>query len=237
MQLPYPVRVLGLDLGITSAHRGVVVDGEGQVRARRSAVPTVDSLSVLEAAALQGAEPGTRLLVVVEPTGPAWLPIAVFFGRRGHLVVRVSSAKAADLRRFLSRHAKTNGIDAETLARLPLVAPESLEPVELPGAARATLDRRVRAVARLTARIGEHKTRIRALAAALMPTIGAGAGQLADPRRPGGAGPVGGPAGAAGGQPAPAERRDRQGEPRAQWRREGAGLPRRRRPGAGALGR
>ncbi len=176
MQLPYPVRVLGLDLGITSAHRGVVVDGEGQVRARRSAAPTVDSLSVLEAAALQGAEPGTRLLVVVEPTGPAWLPIAVFFGRRGHLVVRVSSAKAADLRRFLSRHAKTNGIDAETLARLPLVAPESLEPVELPGAARATLDRRVRAVARLTARIGEHKTRIRALAAALMPTIGAALG-------------------------------------------------------------
>ena len=176
MQLPYPVRVLGLDLGITSAHRGVVVDGEGQVRARRSAVPTVDSLSVLEVAALQGAEPGTRLLVVVEPTGPAWLPIAVFFGRRGHLVVRVSSAKAADLRRFLSRHAKTNGIDAETLARLPLVAPESLEPVELPGAARATLDRRVRAVARLTARIGEHKTRIRALAAALMPTIGAALG-------------------------------------------------------------
>ena len=177
MQLPYPVRILGLDLGIISAHRGVVVDGEGRVRARRSAVPTVDSLSVLEVAALQGAEAGTRLLVVVEPTGPAWLPIAVFFGRRGHLVVRVSSAKSADLRRFLSRHAKTNGIDAETLARLPLVAPESLEPVELPGAARATLDRRVRAVARLTARIGEHKTRIRALAAALMPTIGQALGK------------------------------------------------------------
>jgi hypothetical protein len=31
-------------------------------------------------------------------------------------------------------------------------------------------------VARLTARIGEHKTRIRALAAALMPTIGAALG-------------------------------------------------------------
>src|SRR5512135_885131 len=149
MQVPCPVRILGLDLGITSAHRGVVVDGEGQVLARRSAVPTVDSLAVLEAAALHGAAPGARILVVGEPTGPAWLTIAVFFGRRGHLVVRVSSGKAADLRRFLSRHAKTNGIDAETLARLPLVASDSLEPVELPGAARATLDRRVRAVARL----------------------------------------------------------------------------------------
>src|SRR5512135_21794 len=171
MRLPCSVRILGLDLGIVSAHRGVVVDGEGRVRARRSAVPTAESLTALEAAALRGAEPGARLMVVIEPTGPAWLPVAVFFGRRGHLVVRVSSAKAADLRRFLSRHAKTNGIDAETLARLPLVGPESVEPVELSGAARASLDRRVRAVGRLTAEIGERKTRIRALAAALMPTV------------------------------------------------------------------
>jgi transposase len=61
--------------------------------------------------------------VVIEPTGPAWLPVAVFYGRRGHTVLRVTSAKAADLRRFLARHAKSNRIHAETLARLPLVAP------------------------------------------------------------------------------------------------------------------
>jgi transposase len=72
-------------------------------------------------------------LVVVEPTGPAWLPVAVFFGRRGHLVVRVSSAKAADLRRFLSRHAKTNGIDAETLARLPWWPPSRWSRWSCPG--------------------------------------------------------------------------------------------------------
>ena len=63
---------------------------------------------------------GTRLAVVFEPTGPAWMPVAVFFGGRGHDVYRVSSAKAADLRKFLHRHAKTNGIDAETLARMPI---------------------------------------------------------------------------------------------------------------------
>ena len=61
--------------------------------------------------------------MVFEPTGPAWMPIAVFFARRGHAVYRVSSAKAADLRRFLRRHAKSNGIDAETLARMPLADP------------------------------------------------------------------------------------------------------------------
>jgi transposase len=171
MQLPSPVRLLGLDLGVTSEHAAVVLDATGSVCARRRARPTVDSLTALEAAALAGAEPATQLVVVIEPTGPAWLPIAVFFGRRGHTVLRVTSAKAADLRRFLARHAKSNGIDAETLARLPLVAPSGLTAVEFGSQARASLDRRVRAVARLTAEIGRRKTRIRALAQALIPTI------------------------------------------------------------------
>jgi hypothetical protein len=82
----------------------------------------VASLVEVERAALAGAPAGTRLEVVIEPTGAAWLPIAVFFIPRGHSVFRVSSAKAADLRRFFSRHAKSNGIDADTLP-LPLLAP------------------------------------------------------------------------------------------------------------------
>jgi hypothetical protein len=73
------------------------------------------------------------MAAVFEPTGPAWMPIAVFFARRGHAVYRVSSAKAADLRRFLRRHAKTNGIEAETLARMPLADPQGLQQLELPG--------------------------------------------------------------------------------------------------------
>ena len=84
----------------------------------------------------------------MEPTGPAWLPVAVYFLQRGHRVYRVSSAKASALRRFLSRHAKSNGIDADTLARLPLMDPAGLQPLELPEAARAELERRVRATDR-----------------------------------------------------------------------------------------
>jgi RHH-type transcriptional regulator, proline utilization regulon repressor / proline dehydrogenase / delta 1-pyrroline-5-carboxylate dehydrogenase len=42
----------------------------------------------------------------MEPTGLPWLPIAVFFITRGHVVYRVSSAESADLRRYLSKHAK-----------------------------------------------------------------------------------------------------------------------------------
>src|SRR5499427_8917838 len=163
-------RLVGIDLGIATAHTVRVLDGEGTIVAKRKAWPTAESLAAVEAAALAGCLEGTRLEVVIEPTGPAWLPIAVFFTGRGHTVFRVSSQKAADLRRFLSRHAKSNGIDADTLARLPLFDPGGLRPLVLPGAERAALDRRVRATDRLTRAAAEHKTRIKDLARQLLPS-------------------------------------------------------------------
>jgi transposase len=162
-------RLVGIDLGIASRHSVRVLEADGRMVCRSSCVPTVESLDRVEQAALAGAAEGTRLAVVFEPTGPAWLPIAVFFARRGHAVYRVSSAKAADLRRFLRRHAKSNGIDAETLARIPLADPAGLQPLELPGADAAALDRRVRACARLTQAAAEHKTRVKDLVRQLMP--------------------------------------------------------------------
>jgi transposase len=162
-------RVLGIDLGIASAHTAVVLRADGTEVLRRRCVPTAESFGELERAALHGAPEEVHLEVVMEPTGPAWLPVAVYFGRRGHGVYRPSAQKAADLRRFLHRHAKSNSIDAATLARLPLVDPGSLYPVELPGADRATLDRRVRATDRLTREASTHKIRIKDLLRQLMP--------------------------------------------------------------------
>jgi transposase len=162
-------RLVGIDLGIATAHTVRVLDGEGTIVTKRKAWPTKESLTAVEAAALAGCPDGTRLEVVIEPTGPAWLPIAVFFTARGHQVFRVSSQKAADLRRFLSRHAKSNGIDADTLARLPLFDPAGLAPLVLPGAGRAALDRRVRASGRLTRHGAKHKKRIKDLVRQLLP--------------------------------------------------------------------
>ena len=162
-------RLVGIDLGIASAHTVRVLDGAGREVCRRRCEPSVASLALIEAAALAGAPKGIRLEVVMEPTGPAWLPIAVFFSARGHAVFRVSSQKAADLRRFLSRHAKSNGIDADTLARLPLLDPAGLAPLRLPGGERAALDRRVRACDRLTMQAAEHKVRLKDLVRQLMP--------------------------------------------------------------------
>jgi hypothetical protein len=165
-------RIVGLDLGVATAHTAQVLDEQLQVVCKRRVVPTVAGFDALEDAALAGAGPGTRLEVVIEPTGAAWLPVAVWFTRRGHTVFRVSTQKAHDLRRFLSRHAKSNSIDAHTLARLPLIDPGGLHPVHLPDTtAKAALDRRVRAAARLTDEIGQHKRRLIELARQAMPTI------------------------------------------------------------------
>ena len=91
----------------------------GHYVAKRRAWPTLESLGEIEAAALDSCPPGTRLeVVVMEPTGPASMPIAVFFATHGHVVHRVARPGARSAP-FLSRHTKTNGIDTDTLARLP----------------------------------------------------------------------------------------------------------------------
>jgi transposase len=151
-------RLVGIDLGITSEHTVRVLDASGQKVCAARCVPTRESLLAMEARALAGTPEGTRLEVVLEPTGAAWFPVARFLAARGHTVYRVSSAKAADLRKFYRRHAKSNGIDAETLARVPLADPDGLIELELAEGDDAALDRRVRACDRLTLQAAAHKT-------------------------------------------------------------------------------
>jgi len=74
------------------------------------------------------------LQAVMEPTGMAWFPLAVYFVHHGLTTYLVSSQQVADLRRYYKRHAKSDRIDARVLARLPLVNPDKLYPLRLPSA-------------------------------------------------------------------------------------------------------
>jgi len=165
-------RIVGLDLGVATDHTAVMMDEGGSERGQRRVRPTRKSLEALLASALAGAGEGTVVEVVIEPTGPAWLPVAVFFSERGHRVYRVSCQRAADLRKYFRRHHKTNRIDAATLARMALLDGDALQPVELRRGAMAALDREVRVTERLTKEISSRVTRIRDLARQLMPTVG-----------------------------------------------------------------
>jgi transposase len=165
-------RIVGLDLGVASDHTAVILDQTGAELGRRRVRPTRASLEALRQAALTGAEAGVTVAVVVEPTGPAWRPVAVFFAATGDVVYRVSTQKAADLRRYYRRHHKTNRIDATALARIAILEGEALRPVELPRGVAAELDHQVRVTERLTEEIAARKVRIRDLARQLMPTSG-----------------------------------------------------------------
>jgi len=166
-----PRRIIGLDLGVASDHVAAICDETGVVLARRRCRPLRHSFEALEALALKDLPDEARLEVVIEPTGVSWLPVAVYFCRRGHTVFRVSTAKAHDMRKFLSPNAKSNGIDAMSLARIAIFDPERLVPLELPGADQARLDRRVRAADFLSDMVTDHKTRVRELARQVMPTV------------------------------------------------------------------
>jgi hypothetical protein len=53
-------RLVGIDLGIVSAHAVRVLDEAGNTVAKRKAVPTVESLATIESSALEGTPAGTR---------------------------------------------------------------------------------------------------------------------------------------------------------------------------------
>lgn len=91
-----------IDPGITSRHPVRVLQAGGRAVRRSSCVPTAESLALAGQPALAGAPEGTTQAVVSEPTGAARMPVAVFFASQGHAVYLASSAKAADLRRFLA---------------------------------------------------------------------------------------------------------------------------------------
>ena len=130
------MRIIGLDLAIASAHKAVVMDERGRFVTPVFAVASwPDELAALLERAREGAAPDLPLAVVMEPTGLAWLPVAVYLIRQQVTVYLVNSQPVADLRRFYHKHAKSDRIDARVLAKLPLVSPEKLHPLVLPPAA------------------------------------------------------------------------------------------------------
>ena len=128
------MRTIGLDLAVQTAHKAVVLDETGHFCTPILTVHTRPSeLSQLLVRAREGA-PSTEVQLVIEPTGMAWFPIAVYYARQALPIYLVNSQQVADLRRYYARHAKSDRIDARVLARLPLVNPDKLHRLVLPAA-------------------------------------------------------------------------------------------------------
>jgi transposase len=158
------MRYIGLDLALTTAHKALVLDERGQaITAALSVSTSAMALEQLFRRAREGAPEDEPLVVVMEPTGMAWLPIAAFCQRQGVSVYLVNSQQVADLRRYYRKHAKSDRIDARVLARLPIVSPEKLHPLQLISAAQLACQRGCKELNRLTDLATAIQNRLRAI--------------------------------------------------------------------------
>ena len=103
------MRTIGLDLAVQTAHKAVVPDEHGHCCTPILTVHTLpNELDQLLGRAREGA-PSTEVQLVMEPTGMAWFPIAVYYTRQAVPMYLVNSQEVADLRRSYQRHAKVIG--------------------------------------------------------------------------------------------------------------------------------
>lgn len=144
------MRYIGLDLALATVHKAVVIDEQGQdVTPVLSVETSALSLEQLFHRAREGARSDEPLVVVMEPTGMSWFPVAVFCQRQGVKVYLVNSQQVADLRRYYRKHAKSDRIDSRVLAKLPIVSPEKLHALQLIGASQLVCQRGCKELDRL----------------------------------------------------------------------------------------
>jgi transposase len=117
---------LGIDIACRAAHQASLADAQGRfVWSGRRFRTTPSDLDRLWAMLPAGTNPAD-VLVVMEPTRNAWVPLAAWFRRRGARVVLVPPERSADLRKYYAKHAKSDRLDSRLLARLPLLHPDGL---------------------------------------------------------------------------------------------------------------
>jgi transposase len=157
------MRTIGIDLGVKGDHKAIVVDERGGfvsplITFRTTPASLQRLLETAKPKHLQG-----ELQAVMEPTGMAWFPVAVFLARQGVGVFVVNAQQVADLRRYYKKHAKSDRIDARVLAKLPIVNEEQLHRLELPSAIALACQRGCKQLDRLMKAHTATKNRLLAL--------------------------------------------------------------------------
>ena len=117
---------LGIDIACRAAHQVSLADEQGRfIWTGRRFRTTAQDLTRLWSMLPDDTDPA-EVLVVMEPTRNAWVPLAGWFRRRGARVVLVPPERSADLRRYYAKHTKSDRLDSQLLARLPMLHPEGL---------------------------------------------------------------------------------------------------------------
>lgn len=141
------LRIIGIDLAVTAKHKAIVLDPAcnqfiGKEITFR-AYP--EELERLLSRARKDAAENLRLVAILEATGMAWYPVAVYLENQGVEVYRVNGQKTKDFRRALWKHTGSDRIDSQVLAHLYQIAPNRLERCPLPNGDLLALQRACRA--------------------------------------------------------------------------------------------
>lgn len=163
---------IGVDLGVTAKHHAEIKNSEGiEVCSPVTFAGTKKGFDMVSEHALENVDEGTKLRFICEPTSMSWFPLAVYAKRNGHEIMRVKAQKSHDLRKYYSRHTKSDKLDAKALAMMPIVDRESIEEVYLPDKITNALDRRCRQREKISKQIASIKTRIKSLYHWVMPGL------------------------------------------------------------------
>ena len=166
------MRTIGIDLGVKGEHKAILADEGGRYVSPLLTCRTEPG-SLARLLELTGEGNGDQeLQAVMEPTGMAWFPLAVFLIRQGVRVYLVNSQQVADLRRYYKKHAKSDRIDARVLSKLPLVSQECLHQLDLAGATALACQRGCKQLERLGKQSTATKNRLIALDRFAWPGLG-----------------------------------------------------------------
>ena len=159
---------VGIDLSRTGRHQVRALDEGARLCDSFAFQHTLEGLEILEGRIFQD---GANPVVVFEPTGLAWLPVAMYLRARhpGCRLVRAKLQKVAALRRYLRGGAKSDRIDGLTLAKMPFIDAEHLDEVYLPPAELHTLQRLTRQRDRLERGVTARKNRIGSIVDGFLP--------------------------------------------------------------------
>lgn len=118
---------LGIDVACTAKHQASLADEAGRFLWQGWRFRTCpDELEALWAKIPDGVD----VVVVMEPTRNAWVPLAAWLSAKGAAVSVVPPEQSADLRDYYSKHAKTDRLDSKMLARMPMHHPEGLRTID-----------------------------------------------------------------------------------------------------------
>jgi transposase len=164
------IKSVGIDLAGNGEHKVRCLDEKAEVCDSFSFETTPVGLGKLEERIFRD---DSNPVVVFEPTGLAWVAVAVYLRARhpGCRLVRTQSRNVAALRRYLRRSSKSDKIDAITLAKMPFVNAERLNEVYLPPAKIYAIQRLARQRKRLENGMASRKKRIISIVDGYLPGV------------------------------------------------------------------